>query len=317
MRLEEPSEDTQDARQRPWALATGMLRAVLEGNTYDTVAAQHGITRTAVERRIKAVAVHVAATAAIEGLNAEGATFVRRLRLHRSAILDALEELGSEHPAPARDIRILTDEEIAAGALRIRGRSHQPLEDLALYYILLATGARPLEIARLEVHDYLHADGRVRRTSQIRPEVAITGRARPLFFCSTRLEEALDAYLAERVAAGQGLGAEGEYRGLNPTSRLFLSSSGQGFEIKPYGDDGQKRFRCRAIQETYRKLFRYAELKQVTALNVRHTVAHRLYARGADESQVGLLLGIADRSAVREQFPRRLPALDTLASDLV
>lgn len=55
----------------------------------------------------------------------------------------------------------------------------------------------------------------------------------------------------------------------------------------------------------------------MTALTVRHTVADRLYARGADESQVGLLLGIADRSAVREQFPRRLPSLDTLTTDLV
>lgn len=317
MQEEDSIEPVKGTQQSSWALAIAMLRGVLDGGTYDTVASMHGITRTAVERRIKAVAIHVTSTAGIAGLNAEGATFVRRLRLHRAAIHDALDRLGAEPPVAPRHIRVLTDEEISSGAVRIRGRSQQPHEDLALYFILLATGARPLEIARLEVRDYLHADGTVRRISCVRPEVAITGKERPLFFCSTRLEEALDAYLAERVAARQGLGASGEYRGLNPGSRLFLSASGQGFEIKPYGANGQKRFRCRAIQETYRKLFRYAELKQVTALTVRHTVADRLYARGADESQVGLLLGIADRSAVREQFPRRLPSLDTLTTDLV
>jgi len=62
---------------------------------------------------------------------------------------------------------------------------------------------------------------------------------------------------------------------------------------------------------------RYAQLKHVTPLTVRHTLAQRLYARGADESQVGLLLGIADRSAVRDQFPRQLPTLDALTTDLV
>lgn len=317
MHMEDSAHADEPTPKRPWALAVDMLRAVLEGHTYDTVAALHGITRTAVERRIKAVATHVAATTGIDGLNAEGAAFVRRLRLNREAVLLALESLGTCEPTHTRDIRLLSDEDIAAGALRIRGRSQQPLEDLALFFILLVTGARPLEIARLEMRDYLCKDGNIRRNSQIRPEVAITGRARPLFFRSTRLDEALDAYLSQRISGKLCLGIEGEYRGLDPMSRLFLSASGQGFDIKPYGSDGQKRYRCRAIQETYRKLFRYAELKPVTALTARHTVAERLYARGADESQVGLLLGIAERSAVREQFPRHPPTLDALTDDLV
>jgi integrase len=199
----------------------------------------------------------------------------------------------------------------------VRARSAQPLEDLALYYLLFATGARPLEIARLLVRDYLAADGSVRRASELRAEAAITGRARPLYFRSARLDEALDGYLAHRMQQPQGSTAEGPYRGLDPLRPLFLSPSGRGFEITPYGRDGQKRFRCRAIQETYRKLWRYAEFKHLTTLTVRHTVADRLYARGADEAQVGLLLGISERNAVREMFPRRLLSLNQLTDDLV
>ena len=310
-------DDNEDGRPRTSALSIAMLRAVLDGETYEAVALDHGVSRTAVERRIKQLAVQVAATAGIEGLNADGATFVRRLRLYRDAILGAIDWLSEIHPAPQRSVRILSDEEIAAGALRIRGRSQQPLEDLALYLVLLATAARPLEIARLEVRDYLQADGGVRHNSEFRAESTITGRSRPLFFRSKQLILALDAYLAERAASAGADADRDRYRGLDPNSRLFLSQSGDGFDIRPYGEEGQHRFRCRAIQETYRKLFRYAELKQVTALTVRHTVADRLYSRGADELQVGLLLGIAERSSVRTQVPRRLPSLDALTDDLV
>lgn len=320
MQDHEDGDFDEEARGSRWCLSEPMLRAVLDGDTYDAVAARYGITRTAVERRIKALAAHAASVVGIDGVNEDGAAFVRRLRQHRAAVLAALEALRSEDDSPLvlpREIRILSEEEVASGARRVRARSHRPLEDLALYYLLFATGARPLEIARLLVLDYLEPDGSVRGTSELRGEAAITGRARPLYFRSGRLDEVLSAYLGDRLERGLGLGVGGQYRGLDPQSRLFLSPSGQGFEITRYGDEGQRRFRCRAIQETYRKLWRYAEFKRLTALTVRHTVADRLYARGADEMQVGLLLGISERSAVRELFPRRMPSLEQLTSDLV
>ena len=197
------------------------------------------------------------------------------------------------------------------------GSTSGAIDDTALFYLLLATGARPLEVARLEVRDYLNADGTVRRTSSLRAEFAINGRSRPLFFRSARLDEAMDAYLGQRIRRGLSMSGAAAYRGLVPDSRLFLSASGEGFEIKPYGVGAQRRFLCRGIQETYRKIFHYAELEKVTALTIRHTVADRLYRRGADEMQVGLLLGITERSAVREQFPRPQPSLDELTDDLI
>jgi integrase len=309
--------DIADSPPSSWECSVGMLRAVVRGETYDAVATARGVTRTAVERRIKVVAVRLAGTAGIEGLNAEAASFVRRLRLHRDDVLRALDGLEPTDDAHDRPIVILSDAEIAAGAQRIRTRSRQPLEDVALYLLLFATAARPMEIARLLVRDYLTVDGSVRHFSQLRSEVTITGRARPLLFGSARLRDALDAYLADRLARGRGVGTDAAYRGLDPDSRLFLSSTGSGYTITPYGEPGQHRFECRAIWHQYRKLFRHAEQKQVTALTARHTVADRLYARGADEGQIGLLFGIGDRRAVREQFPRRLPNLDALTRDLV
>ncbi|MEO7246585.1 MAG: site-specific integrase [Rubrivivax sp.] len=294
-----------------------MLKAVIDGATYETVAAQFGVTRTAVERRIKSLAIHLSKAGSINGLNEEGAAFVRRLRQHRDAILGALA--GFEPPAPfgPRETRVVSGEEITQAAQRIKGRSQRSWHDLSLFFMLFTTGARPLEIARLEVRDYLDASGGVRRESALRAEVAITGKARPLYFHCTRLDQALTPYLHERLNGQKGLGDADAYRGLDPHSRLFLSPLGEGFRITPYGSPGQQRFLCRPILETYRKLFRYAELRDVTPLSVRHTVAARLYARGADEEQVGILLGISDRSSVRELFPRPRPMLSQLVDELI
>lgn len=299
------------------AQSVGMLKAVICGETYEVVAARFGKSRTAVERRIKNVAAQLSKVVGIQGLNEEGAAFVRRLRMHRDAILMALESFDPTLPCEPQESRILSSDEIAQAVLRIKGRSSRPWHDIALFYLLFATGARPLEIARLEVRDYLDSEGSVRRKSQIRAEVAITRKPRALYFTSTRLDEALTLYLQERIALNLGVHATGAYRGLDPDSRLFLSATGEGFKITPYGKEGQLRFLCRAILETYDKLFRYAEIKDVSARSARRTVVSRLYERGADEEQVGLLLGISERSAVRALLTRPKPTIAVLVDELI
>jgi integrase len=299
------------------ARSVAMLKAVVDGSTYEAVAADFGITRTAVERRVKHIAARLSREVGIDGLNEGGTAFVWRLRHRREAILAALEQLPPHPVEAANQFGVVSDEEIAQAVHRIRGRSAQPLRDIALFYTLFATGARPLEVARLELRDYLQADGTVRRESELRAEVAITCKSRPLYFASRKLDEALTAYLDQRLVLGQGLGAASTFRGLDPASRLFLTSTGDPFPITPYGAPGQQRYLCRPILETYRKVFRYAELEGATALSVRRTFVARLYDRGADEDQVGAVLGIGERRAVREQFPRTRPTIARLVQELV
>ena len=52
-----------------------MLRAVVDGATYESVALQFGISRTAVERRIKSIAVQLTQEVGVDGLKEEGAAF--------------------------------------------------------------------------------------------------------------------------------------------------------------------------------------------------------------------------------------------------
>lgn len=295
-----------------------MLRAVIDGETYETVGARFSVSRTAVERRIKAIAVQLTQVVGVDGIKEEGAAFVRRLRLCRDAILVALADFQPLALPTTRPTRVFSAEEVAQGAVRIKGRASRTWHDLALYYILFSTGLRPLEIARLEVRDYLEPDGSVRRESELRAEVAINGKPRPLYFRSSRLDDALTAYLRERCRYGHGVGEGDAYHGLDPDSRLFLSPSGDAYKILPNNDaPGQDRHVCRALLEIYRKLFRYAELKGFCAQSARLTLMSRMYERGADEEQVGVILGIAERSAVRELLPRPKPSFAELLDELI
>lgn len=309
----EPTQDVDDLAIR----SVDMLRAVVQGRTYDSVAADFGVTRTAVERRVKSVAVQLTQAVGVDGLKAEGATFVRRLRLRREAIMAALERFEPQAATGERPARVLSPAEVAQGAMRIKGRSSRPWHDLSLYYLLFATGLRPLEVARLEVRDYLGEDGAVRRETVLRADVAINGKSRPLFFASSRLNDALAAYLRERQKLRHGLADAGSHRGLDPGSRLFLTAAGEPYPITPNGEPKQKRYVCRALLETYRKLFRYADIQGLCAQSARLTLMSRMYERGADEDQVGEILGIADRSAVRDQLPRPKPTLAALLDELV
>lgn len=311
------AHESSDGSKRRTSVSADMLREVIDGRTYDEVAARFGVTRTAVERRAKAVALRLCREVGVDGLSPGGASFVRRLRDRREAIHQALENFEPDSTPAQPKERILTAEEIARAVVRIRGRSQQPQRDVALFYMLVATGARPLEIVRLRVADYLHSSGEVRRESEMPAAASISGKARPLFFASSRLDEAMEAYLRLRVERGQGVGDAGAYRGLTGDAPLFVAAGGEAFRITRYGAAGQRRYLCRPILEIYRKLFRYAELEGATPMSVRRTLAARLYDRGADEEQVGLVLGISDRGALRELFPRARPEIATLVAELV
>jgi len=303
----------------PDSLSTSiaMLKAVLNGQTYDSVAAKHGVTRTAVERRIKVLARTLNREVGIDGINEKGLGFADRLRQSRAAVLAALDRYTPNAFPKKTAAHTLSDEEIELALHRIRTRSPFPHRDIALLYILLISGARPLEIARLEVRDYLNADGSVREESTMRAEAAVNGKTRPLFFASRKAKEAIDRYLAERLRDVPGTGQTSAYRGFDPLDRLFLSDAGTPFEIVTYAEDGQTRFLCRGIHDAYRKIFRRTGLEGVSALNLRRTIAARMLARGAIEEQIGEVLGISELKAIRELLPDTYQPLQSILHELV
>lgn len=141
-------------------ISIAMLKAVIAGKTYDVVAAEHGVTRTVVERRIKAFALKLSREVGIEGLSEEGLAFVQRLRTCQAAIHAALERYTPTNSPEKHVGRILTDDDVTLLVQRTKVRSKCPQRDVALLYVLLSTGARPLEIARIEVQDENKAEYR-------------------------------------------------------------------------------------------------------------------------------------------------------------
>lgn len=310
MEKAKPKDDESQAQ------SVAMLLAVIAGGTYESVAADFGFARSTVERRVKGVAEQLAKHVDA-GLEQRCLTTARRIRIEGSAVAGALQRIDLAEIAKAKPFEVISETEMVRAAHRVRVRGVCGRRDLAMFYMLFATGARPLETARLVVADYLEADGRVRRSSTMRADATIGGRPRPLYFASDKLIDSLDDYLSERVALGWGVWSSSDYRGLDPNSCLFLTSTGEPFKIVAYGEGGQRRFLCRPILEAYRKIFRNSELRGSTPLSVRKTLAAKLYERGADDEQIGRLLGIADLCAVREMVPRPQRRIEDLVENLI
>jgi integrase len=298
------------------SLSIAMLQEVIDGRTYHAVASNYGVTRTVVERRIKSAVLLLSRDVGIDGINPDGPVFVRRLRARRMAIADAIRrykpQAGQDKPAE----RTLSDEDIELAVQKTRERSPCPDRDVALLNVLLTTGARPLEVARLEVRDYLNQDGSVRVQSVMRSDVAVNRKDRTLCFASPRSQESIDSYLRERVRRGFGTKEHAGFRGLDPGSRLFLTEQGGPFEIVSYGTGTQVRLLCRGILDAYQKIFKRIGLPGVSPISVRRIVAVRMFERGATEDQIGEILGISEKKSVRELLSARWQSLCSVMSRL-
>jgi len=297
-------------------LSIAVLRAVLAGETYDAVAASHSLTRTAIEHRVKRLAKLLQRQVGIEGFNPEATGYVHKLRAHKEEVEAALVRFEAGDLRPPVQPQVLSDKDVWTMIRRAGLRSPTPLRDMALIHIVLATGARPLEVARLEIGDYLSPDGSVRSCAEMRAAVSVNRKPRPLFFRSSAAIRAIDAYLDYRLAQ-QGTAPQlGEpYRGFDPSARLFLNDAGQPYVVHRLDAEGRPRYLCRQMLDTYRKIFKRINMHGLSAVTLRRTVAFRLDARGADEEQIGLILGITEKQAVRELLPPR-PDMGELMTDL-
>jgi site-specific recombinase XerD len=246
---------------------------------------------------------------------------VKGMRARKDNYLEALEHYHPQRAVNAsKGSRALTGEDIERALAMTRQSSNCRNRDVALLLVLFATAAKPLEIARLEVRDYLTEDGSVREASVMRADTAINGKERPLFFASTKVVAAVDAYLEERVRSGQNTKDGMNYRGLDPNSRLFLTGDGHEMPIRVRVIGNRRQCRCGVILDIYRRIFARAGLKGLSALCARRTVAEKLIERGCDIDQVGTMLGLIERSSVRNLIhgeQESLKSLKAVVRDLV
>jgi integrase len=277
-----------------------MLKGILDGKSYVAVAQESGLSRSAVEQRVKALARDLETVVGVEWVDEDEVTTVKAMRARKDNYLEALAHYHPQRVAGTRKgQRALTDQDFERAVAVIRQHSNCRKRDTALLLVLFSTAAKPLEIARLAVGDYLTEAGLVREESVMRADAAINGKERPLFFASTKVVAAVDAYLEERTRRGQGTKDRTKYRGLDPASRLFLTAAGHELPIRVRAMGDRRQYRCGVLLDIYRRIFARAGLKGVSALSARRTIAERLIDRGCDVNQVGAVLGLKERNSVR------------------
>jgi integrase len=223
---------------------------------------------------------------------------------------------------PDRNVRVkrrqpLNDNEIRGIADRLSRCSCQSEGDLALFYLLLTTGAKPLELARLRVKDVIAPSGAIRSEASLPARASINRVARPVYFKCEVSVEAIIAYLRHRVAKGYGVGTTTRYAGLDPTTPLLLNHDGKPYRIVESSDNGCKRYLCRGILEACRRIFRTAGIAGLCGATLRRTLARRLSDRGATIEQIGEALGITDRKAIRDLLDVQHVDLSTLFDEIV
>ena len=305
-------------RTESLAKSIQMLKGILDGKTYLAVAQESGLCRSAVEQRVKALARDLQAVVGVESVDEDEVPTIKGMRARKDNYLEALEHYQPQRVGNAgKGARALTSADVEHAVAMTRQHSNCRNRDVALLLVLFATAAKPLEIARLEVGDYLTEEGSVREASVMRADAAINGKARPLFFASPKVIAAVDAYLEERVRRGQGTTKSTKYRGLDPDSGLFLTSAGHDMPINIRAVGNRKHHLCDAIRYIYRKIFARAGLQDVSALCARRTVAKKLTERGCDVNQIAEVLGLTDRDAVLNLMPNERESLKAVVRELV
>ncbi|MFJ2991233.1 tyrosine-type recombinase/integrase [Pandoraea sp. NPDC087047] len=199
----------------------------------------------------------------------------------------------------------------------ITGQSKE--RDVALLLIAYGTGLAPNEIAKLTVADYLQVNGEIKADSVVRAEIAFNGKARPLFFTSAKVCEAIDSYLSLRAATRQGVtNQRAAYRGLDPQSPLFLAADGAPFSFtKRVSPNGVASYSCESLTEIYRRLHHQAGIPNGNASAARRTFAVRLHRQGRSLKLIQELIGVSSLTAVKKMVESDPVRLATIVSGVI
>lgn len=278
-------------------VTTDMLRALVAGASCEWIAKEHGVTKSAVSQRIRALANDLQQIVGVVDVDENESPTAALIRHHGDAYLEALEHFVPDAASVWRGQAIeLAKCRLDQHITKIARHSRCVERDAALLLILFSTAAKPLEIAQLEVRDYLDESGDVRVHSSVRADIAVNGKERPLSFSDPELRGAIDTYLLRRRIEGMGIHENSSYRGLQPYGRLFLSRTGKSMAVKRSGP-GSQHLVCKEIHEIYRRIFAHGGHSRINTAVARRLAAHRLHLDGANVDEIGAALGVKKLAA--------------------
>lgn len=280
-------------------IASVMLRAMVAGASCEQIATDFGLTKSAVSQKTRMLAIDLQQIVGVVGVDEDESPTAALIRHHGDAYLEALEHFVPDAASAWRgEVIELATCRLAQHLIKIARHSRCAERDSALLLILFATAAKPLEIAQLEVRDYLDELGAVRQQSNMRADIAVNGKERPLLFCDPALVTAIDTYLELRRSQGMAIHEKSSYRSLQPHSRLFLSRTGNPMAVKQSGP-WSKHLVCKEIHEIYRRIFTLVGHSGINTAMARRLAAHRLHIDGANAEEIGAALGVKKLAAYK------------------
>src|SRR6266853_3169331 len=111
-------------RAESLAKSIKMLKGILDGKTYVVVAQESGLSRSAVEQRVKALARDLETIVGVEWVDENEVATIKAMRERRDNYLEALEHYHPQRVAACKGPRSLTEQDIERAVAVIRQHSN-------------------------------------------------------------------------------------------------------------------------------------------------------------------------------------------------
>lgn len=153
---------------------------------------------------------------------------------------------------------------------------------------------------QIEIQDVLFPSGAIRPEVSLRASITKGCRQRCVYLSRRMTIDALEAYLAYRIARGWRMGSVPDrYRGMTPNSELILTLKGQKFYLntkRRINEAGEHvdYLACDSLQAHITRLYKDAGIKGGSSHSGRRSFASNLLANGGDIEAVQQLLGHAE-----------------------
>ena len=165
-------------------------------------------------------------------------------------------------------------------------------------------GLKAGELSSIEVGDLVTAKGQLKKKWLLRAEVAFNGQAREIYSEHESLVKYLISYFQFRSIHEQGTTNLGEYYGLDPDSKVFLTPDGEPFKFFRGKSENKVKLVPVGMNNYFKKLILTAGMYGHTYKDFRRSLAIQMYREGLQKTgvikDIMRYLGIRSYSAIRK-----------------
>lgn len=161
------------------------------------------------------------------------------------------------------------------------------------------SGLRVTELTRLTVEDVMTKKGRLKDELYLRSEITKGCKPRTVRL-SERTLKILSEYIEHRLHNQIGISIKNQtYKGLNPRSKLILSSRGYGYSLKAKSRlmiDGTEKiyYSNDTVEALIRKIYSSCGLHGASSHSGRRSLGTALNKRGVELEAISRILGHSD-----------------------